>query len=156
MTDDEWMRVALAKCREAIAAGQTPFGAAIVRGDELVVAAHNVVWQTTDITAHAEVNAIRLACRKTGGVDLSGCRIYSTTEPCPMCFAACHWAKLEAIYFGATIADARASGFSELAIPNEQMKELGGSRIRIVSGVLAQEARELFEQWKRGPGRRAY
>src|SRR5690349_19538995 len=155
MTDEDWMRVAIGKCREGIAAGQTPFGAAIVRGNELVAAAHNVVWETTDVTAHAEVNAIRIACGRIGGIDLSGCRIYSTTEPCPMCFAACHWAKLDAIYFGATIADARASGFSELSISNEQMKALGASRIRIVSGVLAEEARELFEEWKRGPARRA-
>ena len=73
-----------------------------------------------------------------------------------MCFAACHWAKLEAIYFGAAIADARTAGFSELSISNEQMKALGGSRIRIVGGVLAAEARELFQEWKQGPGRRVY
>ena len=95
MTDEHWMRLAIEKCREGIALGQSPFGAVIVRGDELVVAAHNVIWQSTDITAHAEVNAIRLACRKLNQVELRGCRIYSTTEPCPMCFSACHWAKLD-------------------------------------------------------------
>src|SRR5207237_7695379 len=102
-------------------------------------AAHNVVWQTTDITAHAEVNAIRLACRKLGTIDLSGCRIYSTAEPCPMCFAASHWARLDHIYFGAMIGDANAVGFSELSISNEQMKKLGGSRIGVTGGLLGDE-----------------
>src|SRR4051812_47796737 len=122
MTDEHWMRLAIETCRQGIEAGQSPFGACIVRGDELVVAAHNVVWQETDATAHAEVNAIRLACRKLASIDLTGCRIYSTTEPCPMCFSAIHWAKIDAIYFGTTIPDANALGFSELSISNEQMK----------------------------------
>jgi tRNA(Arg) A34 adenosine deaminase TadA len=156
MTDEHWMRLAIETGREGIAAGQSPFGAVIVHGDQLLAASHNVVWQMTDITAHAEIHAIRLACRKVGDVNLSGCRIYSTTEPCPMCFAACHWARLEAIYFGAAIADAMNAGFSELTISNEQMKALGGSGIRVFGGVLAREATELFEQWKRRPERRTY
>ena len=148
MTDEHWMRLAIEKCREGIAIGQSPFGAVIVRGDELVVAAHNVIWQTTDITAHAEVTAIRAACQKLATVNLAGCRIYSTTEPCPMCFAACHWARLDKIFFGAAIPDANAFGFSELHIDNQQMKQLGGSKIAISPGLLAPEARELFSYWR--------
>ncbi|MGH7213163.1 MAG: nucleoside deaminase, partial [Tepidisphaeraceae bacterium] len=120
--DSHWMRIAIDACRRGIESGQSPFGAAIVRGDELVVAAHNAVWQTTDITAHAEVTAIRQACATLKTIDLSGCRIYSTTEPCPMCFAASHWARLDKIYYGASIADAQMSGFSELTISNDHMK----------------------------------
>jgi tRNA(Arg) A34 adenosine deaminase TadA len=154
---EDWMRLAIDTCRRGIEAGQSPFGAVIVRGDdELVVAAHNVVWQTTDITAHAEINAIRQACRKLATIDLSACRIYSTTEPCPMCFAASHWARLSHIYYGAAIADANAAGFSELSISNQQMKQLGGSRIGVTGGLLAEEARALFTVWKNHPGSRGY
>jgi tRNA(Arg) A34 adenosine deaminase TadA len=156
-THEDWMRLAIDTCRKGIEAGQSPFGAVIVRGDdELIVAVHNVVWQTTDITAHAEINAIRQACRKLATIDLSSCRIYSTTEPCPMCFAASHWARLSHIYYGATIADANAVGFSELSISNQHMKELGGSRIGVTGGLLADEAKSLFTLWKNRPGSRSY
>jgi len=156
MSDEDWMRVAIAAAREGIAAGQTPFGAAIVRGGELVIAAHNVVWQTTDSTAHAEVAAIREACRRAGGIDLAGCSIYSTCEPCPMCFSACHWAKLDRIVYGASIADAAKAGFNELPVSNEQLKSLGGSPIQITTDVLGEECRDLFAQWLRHPNRRGY
>src|SRR6202000_2105816 len=75
-TDADWMRLAIETTRTGLSKGQTPFGAVITRDNELVVAAHNVVWETTDITAHAEVNAIRLAGRKLGGIDLHGCTIF--------------------------------------------------------------------------------
>lgn len=145
--DLKWMEMAIEQSRAAIAKGQTPFGAVIVKGGELVVAAHNVVWETTDITAHGEVNAIRLACRKLGTIDLRGCTIYSSTEPCPMCFAAIHWAGMERIVFGADIADARAAGFNELSISNEQMKELGGSGVAVVGGVMKAEAAAVFREF---------
>ena len=154
--DERWMLLAIDTCRQGIEQGQSPFGAAIVRGDELVVAATNVVFRETDATAHAEVNAIRLACRKHDAIDLTGCTIYSTTEPCPMCFAACHWARLDRIVYGAAIADAAAAGFNELSIPNQRMKSLGGSRIEVVPGVLREQCVQLFDLWKSQPGRRAY
>lgn len=150
------MRLAIAKAREGVAAGQTPFGACVVRGDEAVAVAHNVVLATTDITAHAEVTAIREACRALGTVDLGGCVIYSTCEPCPMCFSACHWANLDRIVYGASIADAAASGFRELTVSNDDMKRLGGSRVGIEPGFLRDEALELFREWMRRPDRRVY
>jgi guanine deaminase len=153
---EHWMRVAIAKAREGVAAGQTPFGACIVRGDEAVAVAHNVVLRTTDITAHAEVTAVREACVALKSIDLGGCVIYSTCEPCPMCFSACHWANLDRIVYGASIADAAACGFRELSVSNEQMQRLGGSRVQIEAGFLRDEARELFAEWMRQPGRRAY
>src|SRR5688572_21940368 len=106
MTDDQYMRIAIEKAREGIAADQSPFGACIVREGQILACEHNVVWRTTDSTAHAEVNAIRVACQAVGGVKLAGATIYSTTEPCPMCFAAIHWAGIDRIVFGASIADA--------------------------------------------------
>jgi tRNA(Arg) A34 adenosine deaminase TadA len=145
------MELAIEQSRAAISKGQTPFGAVIVRGEgahaELVVAAHNVVFETTDITAHGEVNAIRLACRKLKTIDLRGCTIYSSTEPCPMCFSAIHWAGMQRIVFGAAIADAKRAGFNELSISNEEMKARGGSTVEVVGGVLKAEAAAVFNEF---------
>ena len=153
---DRFMKLAIGEARAGIAAGQTPFGACIVRDGEVVALAHNRVWADTDVTAHAEVVALRLACRRLGTIDLSGCAIYSTTEPCPMCFSACHWARLDAIVYGADIADARAAGFNELAVSDADLKRLGGSRVEIVGGRLRDECLDLFRQWQASPARRAY
>lgn len=136
--------------------GQSPFGACIARSGELVSCEHNVVWSTTDITAHAEIHAIREACRKLGTIDLSGCVIYSTCEPCPMCFSACHWARLSKIFYGASIQDAQASGFHELTIANSRLKELGGSPIEIAGDFLRIEAVALFQFFDQQPDKRTY
>ena len=154
--DDRFMRLAVEAARSGIAAGQTPFGACVVRGDEAIVSAHNRVWADTDITAHAEIVALRAACRRLGTVDLSGCVIYSTTEPCPMCFSACHWARVDTVVYGAAIADARDAGFNELTVSDADLKRLGGSPVRIVAGRLREECLELFREWRAQPGRRAY
>lgn len=155
--DEKFMRLAIAKTREGIRAGQTPFGACIVAADGRVLACdHNVVWATTDITAHGEVNTIRAACRAAGSIDLSGCTIYSTTEPCPMCFSAIHWAKIERIVYGASIADAQAAGFNELTIANTLMKAEGQSPVKIDSGCLREECALLFEEWKNAGQARIY
>lgn len=156
MTDSEAMREAIRVARIGMDAGQTPFGACIIKDGALIVSEHNVVWATTDITAHAEVNAIRAACRTLQTVDLSGCVIYSTCEPCPMCFSAIHWARIQRIVFAAAIEDAARAGFHELTIANTEMKRLGGSEVEIISGVLQDEARELFQAWRAHPEHRPY
>lgn len=157
MLDDEpFMKLAMDACRHGIETGQTPFGACIVRDRQVVACTHNHVWLETDITAHAEVHCIRQACRALKTIDLSGCVIYSTTEPCPMCFGAIHWAKITRIVYGASINDAKAFGFSELEISNQQMKQLGRSPVQVVGGVMKDQALQLFEQWKSSPSRRAY
>jgi tRNA(Arg) A34 adenosine deaminase TadA len=109
-----------------------------------------------DITAHAEVTAIRRACAALGAIDLAGCTIYSTCEPCPMCFSACHWARIDRVVYGASIDDARRAGFNELSISNEQMKRLGGSPIVIVGGVLRAQCASLFDEWLTQPQPRRY
>ena len=150
------MQLAIARAREGIARGQTPFGACITRNGAVVSCEHNGVWATTDITAHAELRAIREACRKLGTVDLSGCVIYSTCEPCPMCFSAIHWARIERIAFGAAIADARTAGFSELTISNAVMKKQGGSPVTIEGELLHDECVALFREWGERPDHRSY
>ena len=89
-------------------------------------------------------------------VHLRGCTIYSTCEPCPMCFSAIHWADMERIVYGADIRDAAAAGFNELNISNHQLKELGGSRVEITGGVMREENVELLRAWAARPERRAY
>ncbi len=150
------MRLAIEAAQRGIEAGQSPFGACIVDpAGQVIACQHNLVWQQTDPTAHAEVTAIRVACAKIKSIDLTGCSIYSTTEPCPMCFSSIHWARIGRIVYGASISDARAAGFSELGISNFEMKRLGGATVEIVAGFLGAEAGELFKRWK-ARGNRAY
>ncbi|MEM7290691.1 MAG: nucleoside deaminase [Pseudomonadota bacterium] len=100
------MQLAIDKTREGIARGQSPFGCAIARDGVVIAVAHNTVLETTDITAHAEVNALRQACREVEDIHLAGAVVATTCEPCPMCMAALHWARVDTVYFGATIDDA--------------------------------------------------
>ena len=90
-----------------------PFGAVIVRNGEIISFAHNEVVKTNDPTAHAEVTALRKASSKLGRFDLSDCEIYSSCEPCPMCFAAIHWAKIKKLYYGSTREDAANINFDD-------------------------------------------
>jgi guanine deaminase len=144
---EHFMLLALKKAKEGIDAGQSPFGACIVKNDEIVSCEHNTVWESTDITAHAEVHAIREANKKLNSIDLSGCVIYSTCEPCPMCFTAIHWARIDKIIYGAEIEDAKRYGFNELTVSNEVMKNQGGSKVKIESGFMKEKCVELFEYW---------
>lgn len=150
------MRLAIEKARQGIAKGQSPFGCAIARGDEILAVEHNVVWATTDITAHAEVTALRAACAKTKQVVLPGTIAASTCEPCPMCMAALLWARVETVYFGATIADAQAAGFNEIPLPAAEIVRRAGGRLKLVGGVLGEECTSLFAQWQNAPSRRPY
>jgi guanine deaminase len=90
-----------------------PFGAVVVLGGEIVARGRNRVLVTPDPTAHAEIVAIRRAARRLGRFDLSGCEIYATTEPCPMCLAAILWARIGRVYFGCTRKDAERAGFDD-------------------------------------------
>lgn len=154
LNDRDMMLIAIERAREGVAAGQTPFGAAIAKRGKLIAASHNEVWSACDVTAHAEVTAIRKACHCLHRGEMTGATIYSTTEPCPMCFAACHWAGISRIVFGATIADARRAGFHELTISNRRMKSLGGATIEIVPGFMREQCVELFGEFLAAGGRR--
>ncbi|MBF0122561.1 MAG: nucleoside deaminase [Candidatus Omnitrophica bacterium] len=154
--DEKFMRLAIEKTREGITQGQTPFGACIVKDGQVIACDHNVVWGTTDITAHGEIHTIREACAARGSIDLSGSTIYSTTEPCPMCFSAIHWARIQRIVYGASIADAQRAGFNELAISNVLMKKEGGSPVVVEGGCLVEECVALFEEWKNSGKAKVY
>ncbi len=154
--DEELMRRAIDLARRGIAAGQSPFGAVVARGETVLAEAHNGVLAETDPTAHAELRAVRAASRALGTIDLSDCTIYSSCEPCPMCFGAIHWARLSRLVFGARIAHAARAGFHELAVSNETLRELGGATIEIAPGVLEAECAALFDEWRAGPDPRRY
>lgn len=149
---EDFMRLAIEQAQKSIAAGQSPFGAVIVRNNEIIAATHNHVWAHTDPSAHAEVECIRCAGKTLNTIDFTGCVMYSSCEPCPMCASAIHWANLDAIYFGARIEDAQRAGFRELTIPIETMYELGKSRVDIHAEVLREPCAALFDQWKAANG----
>ena len=147
MDPETLMRQAIEMARQGIAQGQSPFGCAIARAGQLLACRHNTVLATTDITAHAEINALRTACLTANAVHLQGAIVATTCEPCPMCMAALHWAQVEHVYFGATIADAQQAGFNELQLPARELLRLGKSRVTLVPGVLRDECRALFQEW---------
>lgn len=132
-----------------------PFGACIVKGNEVIGVGRNTVLKK-DATCHAEINAIRQASRRAGTFDLSGSAIYSTNEPCPMCFAAIHWARIGTVVYGTSVKDARRIGFNELDIGNRELKRLGKSRVKILSGFLRTNCEKLLRDWDRLPNKELY
>jgi guanine deaminase len=157
LPERRFMLAAIAQAQQALPRAEGgPFGACIVRGDMIMAVANNTVLRDHDATCHAEVNAIHLASRVLGDFDLSGCTIYSTTEPCPMCFSAIHWARIDRIVYGTGIADVQRLGFNELAISNEQLRELGGSPIQIVRDFMRAECEALLARWHALPGAQLY
>jgi tRNA(Arg) A34 adenosine deaminase TadA len=141
------MHLALREAARGMKRGEGgPFGACIVRDGIMVAAAHNRVLVSGNPTQHAEVVAIGLATRRLRTHVLKGCTIYSTTEPCPMCFSAIHWAQIDRIVFGTGIADVKRLGFNELSISNIALKRLGRSRV-VLDQVSKKECTELLRAW---------
>ncbi|MBR5984195.1 MAG: nucleoside deaminase [Bacteroidales bacterium] len=148
MTDNEkYMRLAIEKSIESVENGGGPFGAVIVKDGEVVAVASNSVTIDNDPTAHAEVNAIRQACRKLGSFNLSGCEIYASCEPCPMCLASIYWARIDKLYYANTKSDADKIGFSDSFIYEEFAKPESKRSIKVVS-LLRDEALEAFKRWE--------
>ena len=132
-----------------------PFGAVIAQGTRVIAAASNSVLASHDPTCHAEVNAIRAACEKLGTHLLTGLDIYSTTEPCPMCFSAIHWAQMKHVYYGTTIADVKKLGFNELTVSNVVLKKLGKSPVGLTR-VSDPSCRALLKTWASLPKAQVY
>ncbi|MGA2539389.1 MAG: nucleoside deaminase, partial [Terracidiphilus sp.] len=103
--------------------GGGPFAAVVVREGKIVGEGVNTVTASNDPTAHGEVNAIRAACMALGIFSLAGCELYTSCQPCPMCLAACYWARLDAIYYGASAADAARAGFDDAFLYDEFRKD---------------------------------
>lgn len=152
-----FMHAAIHAASEALPRGEGgPFGACIERDGKILAVAHNTVLREHDATCHAEVNAIRALSRELQNFDLSGCTVYSTTEPCPMCFSAIHWARIGRIVFSTRIADVQALGFNELSLSNEQLCKLGNTPIQLVGDFMRAEGLDLLRRWQASSGARLY
>ena len=144
--DEKFMRLAIDLSIENVKKGGGPFGAVIVKDGEIVATGCNRVTSDNDPTAHAEVSAIRNASKALGTFDLSGCEIYSSCEPCPMCLGAIYWAHLDKLYYGNTKADAKNIGFDDQFIYEEL--ELSPDKRKLPSKeMMHKEALEGFKAW---------
>ena len=152
-----YMEMALREAHRGIALGHGgPFGAVIVRRGEVLAKGHNEVLKTNDPTRHAEMCAITRASRQMSQPHFEGAEIYSTTEPCVMCFAAINWAQMRRESFGTTVRDVKRLGFNELVISNQRLKTLGGSGVEIVPGFMREACLALLDAWVRLPNKRTY
>ncbi len=132
-----------------------PFGAVVVRGDAIIGEGANAVTSQNDPTAHAEVLAIRDACRRLGAFHLAGCEIYTTCEPCPMCLGAIYWARVARVYYGATREDAARSGFDDEFLYLEVARPRGERRIPL-RPLMREEALAAFREWDALPEKVLY
>jgi len=149
------MRRAIELSLRNVAEGGGPFGAVVARGGEIVAEGVNRVTAQCDPTAHAEVAAIRAAARKLGTFDLSGCDIYASCEPCPMCLGAIYWARLDRLFYAATKDDAARAGFDDAFIYRELA--LAPAQRRLATArLLGDEALATFRAWEAKADRRPY
>src|SRR5271170_2564799 len=125
-----------------------PFGAVVAKDGEIIAEGVNCVTATNDPTAHAEIIAIREACKKLGTFELTGCEIYTSCEPCPMCLGAIYWARPDRLYFGNTAADAGDAGFDDSHIYDEIPKAHSERKIPMVP-IMREKALEGFRAWKK-------
>lgn len=146
MKKEEFMRKAIELSIENIENGGGPFGAVIVKGGEIVATGVNRVTDSCDPTAHAEVCAIRAAAKKLGTFNLSGCEIYTSCEPCPMCLGAIYWARLDKMYYANTKTDAMNIGFDDSFIYDELELKLTERKLQSEQ-LLRNEALKAFEAW---------
>ncbi|MBR3132690.1 MAG: nucleoside deaminase [Clostridia bacterium] len=130
-----------------------PFGAAIVKDGKVICSAHNTVMETKDPTAHGEVNAIRKACQILGTHDLSGCTLYTSAEPCPMCLSAIIWANIKEVYFANTRKDTADIGFKDDDI-YEFIK--GNNEMLNITHIESKEAKRIFDEFKEMSSKKMY
>lgn len=155
MEKQEFMRRAIQLSIESVKQGGGPFGAVIVKEGKIIAEAANRVTLDNDPTAHAEVNAIRQAARSLGRFDLSGCDIYTSCEPCPMCLGAIYWAHLDHIYYGCNRRDAADAGFDDEFIYQE-LSLAPAERQKVMEVLLPDESLAAFRMWKEKKDKRRY
>ena len=147
LTPQHWMRHAIQLSREKMLANEGgPFGAVIVCEQQLLAEGWNMVTSHNDPTAHAEIVAIRRACRQLGRFTLHGCELYSSCEPCPMCLAAAYWARVDRIYFAGTRQDATAAGFDDEWLYCEINRPQAEKKTPTIQ-LLQPEAQSVFQEW---------
>ena len=142
------MKQAIALAVENVAShAGGPFGALVVRDGKVIATGVNQVTSTNDPTAHAEVVAIRAACKALEDFQLHGCVVYTSCEPCPMCLAALYWSRCDAIFYGCSAADAAAAGFDDSFLYAEVSRPIEERKIPMTR-LLAKEAMETFNTWR--------
>lgn len=145
---EKFMKLAIALSEKNVTGGLGgPFGAVVVKDGKIIAKSGNKVTTTNDPTAHAEVSAIRLACKKLKTFDLSGCVVYTSCEPCPMCLSAIYWARIETIYYANTKVDAANIGFDDKFIYDEIEKPMA-KRTLPIHQMMRTEAQQAFQLWE--------
>lgn len=155
MTNEELMQRACRLSEESVKSGGGPFGAVIAKDGVIIAEASNSVTRDCDPTAHAEVNAIRQACERLMTFNLQGCEIFCSCEPCPMCFGAIYWARIDKIYYSNNRKDAAAVGFSDDFIYNEIQKS-PTDREKPMVELLPEAGKEAFRLWSASKTKEEY
>ena len=157
MSDNDllFMRRAIELSLENVKKGKGPFGAVITRKGEILAESCNQVTVLNDPTAHAEINVIRAAAQKLDTFDLSGCVLYSSCEPCPMCLGAIYWARIDKVFFANTASDARSIGFADSRIYEEISRPLQERYIEFRQ-LLREEALKAFKEWEESENKIEY
>ena len=145
--DKEFMREAIRLSMNSVETGGGPFGAVIVKDGRIIAGTSNSVTLDNDPTAHAEVNCIRKACKALGTFDLSGCDIYTSCEPCPMCLGAIYWARIKKVFYGNTKKDAADINFADDFIYKELEQRYGERTVPFIP-LLRDEALSSFRAWE--------
>jgi guanine deaminase len=156
MLNNPFMQRVIALALENVQSGRGgPFGALVVKNEEIIAEAANSVTLSNDPTAHAEMLAIRQACEQLGLFHLTGCEIYASCEPCPMCLGAIYWARLDRAFFAATAGDAAKVGFGDSFIYQEMYKTHAQRKIPMVQ-LMREEALQPFRAWEQKPDKISY
>jgi len=143
-----FMQQAIDLATENVTSGRGgPFGCVIVRAGQVIATGSNCVTSHNDPTAHAEITAIRAACKKLGSFQLTECEVYTSCEPCPMCMAALYWSRCKAVFYGNTAADAAGVGFDDAFLYDELKKPLA-ERTLPIHNLLRKEAFASFAAWR--------
>jgi guanine deaminase len=146
--DDYFMNLAAEAANDGMTKNAGgPFGALVVKDNKVIAIAHNEVTSTNDPTAHAEVLAIRRACKELGSFQLDECTIYATCEPCPMCLGAIYWARPKKVVYSSTREDAANIQFDDQFIYDEIAKNISDRKIEFIK-IDSLQSQNLFEDWK--------
>lgn len=154
--DNLFMRRAIELAQLGVAANAGgPFGAVVVKDGRIIGEGYNQVTSTNDPTAHAEIIAIREACKNIGSFQLDGCSVYTSCEPCPMCLGAIYWARPLKVFFACTQDDAAAIGFDDNFI-YEELERANDQREMVLVSLMRDEALEVFNNWDAKPDKVEY
>lgn len=153
---DAFMSRAIELAFENVKSGRGgPFGAVVVKDGQIIAEGANRVTASKDPTSHAEIVAIREACKRLGNFEITGCELYTTCEPCPMCLGAIYWARPARVYFACDANDASKAGFDDSLIYREIARPHGARKIPM-SAMMREEALEIFRAWQAKPDKVPY